>query len=282
MNEEKAWDFASDFTGYEAACLIAGVKPLPTEGKTDEIWPIIRHMKKSYYAGVRELTNDALQNRSGEPIIQGRLVGLMINPLKDRTPEKTHLWSIEVEDLICRYDTVYKNSALSESLDISRNTAAKLSDEEFILRYEEWDDRFDNDVLKLKRSTANEIKTWASEYVHEFDDQRFSRKELNRWLIDNNFSSKYNFLLPTQHVAAPKALSTNEKNTLLTLIGALYLSLEQKFDHNATSRLKQMVERMGVRISDDTIRSKLEEARLAIETKGGTEDILARLRKAAS
>jgi hypothetical protein len=139
MDNGKAWDFALDFSGYEAACLIIGIDPYPIDGKDEKVKPIIHSMKNAYYGGVRSLTNDVLQNRSSNAIINGQYVGGMVNPLKDRMPTKNHLWSIEIEGLTDRYNILYESSGLSESFEISSNVAAQLSKEDLQLRHKDYE-----------------------------------------------------------------------------------------------------------------------------------------------
>ena len=285
MSDGNEWDFSPDFSGYEAACLIRGIDPYPVEGKVDQIRPIILRMKNSYYGGVRALINDVLESRSSNSIINGQYVEAMINPLKDRTPKKNHLWSIEIEEMINRYNASYANIGLLDSLEISTNIAEQLSQEDLQLRYKEWNDKFDIDLPKKQRLAAKEMKSWASDETHEFDSQKFSREELSRWLIDNNFSSQYDFIKPVQKVTfeKPSSATTHERNTLLILIGVLCHKL-MKNDRNATATLEKIAADLGVKLGDDTIRKKIREAAALVEERqqAAITDGALKLKKMAS
>jgi hypothetical protein len=130
------------------------------------------------------------------------------------------------------------------------------------------------------------MKTWASDETHEFDAQRFSRKELSRWIVENNFCSQYDFIKPAQQFSSTKSISaeTKEKNSLLLLIGVLCCTLQIKFDHTATSKLRNMIDKLGLQLSNDTIREKIRQAAAVIEQKqpGSALETLSELNKLMS
>jgi hypothetical protein len=286
MNDGQAWDFATDFSGYQAACLIIGIDPYPNAGQDDKIIPIIDRMKTSYYRGVRLLTNDALQSRSSRSLFRNQYIGALINPLKDRTPKKDQLWSIEIEGLILRYNTAYQSNWLSQSLEISSDIAENLSNEEIRQRSKEFEEKDDDDLSKREKLVAEELKNWAYEENHEFDMQKFSREELGRWINENNFRSQYDFIKSAKQISPTKSSSavTKERNTLLLLIGVLCHTLQVGPDHNAATKILRMVEKLGLTLSDDTIREKIREAAAAIKEKqqGPVSDIVSTLNKLES
>jgi hypothetical protein len=67
---------------------------------------------------------------------------------------------------------------------------------------------------------------------------------------------------------SPKEINTTERNTLLTIISALChqsgIAIEER---GVAGRISRMTEKIGVPISEDTIRNKLKEIKEVVDTK---------------
>lgn len=121
---------------------------------------------------------------------------------------------------------------------------------------------------------ARQCPPWVRIAVNEhgFARAEFSRAELARWFEarSDRFAPKYGFavrpaLESKEAASLEKPLATNERNTLLSIIGVMAVS-KYRFDPAPNSRLETLgtlrmdCEKEGISISDDTLRKKLREA----------------------
>lgn len=103
-----------------------------------------------------------------------------------------------------------------------------------------------------------------------FATQRFSRRELSRWLKDNNMKSVYKFNLEQPQALGvsgisrvesqpEKPLTNRERDTLLTIIGVL--CNEAKLDFNKHAKTAALIQgsasRLGISIGETTIENHL-------------------------
>jgi hypothetical protein len=111
----------------------------------------------------------------------------------------------------------------------------------------------------LHTAAADEGNTWLSRYIHEFDDEKFSRTELCRWLSDNHYQTDYTF--SSKAPKDDKPVTTNERNTLLVLIAALCAKAEiDPKGRGAASQLVRLASlETGVQLDDGTVLSKLKQ-----------------------
>lgn len=111
----------------------------------------------------------------------------------------------------------------------------------------------------------------------DFCSAVFSRDELLRWFKarEPRFTPKYSFASDAQSSTAgaaesqfgssAKPLTTTERNTLLSVIAAMAVN-KYRFDPTPGARLEMLgtlradCEKVGVSVSDDTLRAKLREA----------------------
>jgi hypothetical protein len=71
---------------------------------------------------------------------------------------------------------------------------------ELLIERDEWkainhaeNNRLRKECEQLYLVATRECREWLTMDAHEFDDQRFSRSELHRWVTENNLSSEYQF-----------------------------------------------------------------------------------------
>ena len=115
-----------------------------------------------------------------------------------------------------------------------------------------------------------DFERWLDFGNHSHHGQRFSRRELARWLKENNIKSIYSFDLQSSGTATErgnmhslhqgeKPLLTRERNTLLTIIAALCKDAGYDYTkHAKTAGLIQSTgEKMGVSIGETTIEGHL-------------------------
>ncbi len=111
-----------------------------------------------------------------------------------------------------------------------------------------------------------ESENWAG-VVNEFDEQRFSRSELQRWVTENGQQSQYQF---ASIVKAPqeKPLSTTERNSLLRVIAALcdYSNLRPE-TKGLAGKIMSMTDEIGSHVDDGTVLKILKQIPGAL--KGG-------------
>lgn len=149
---------------------------------------------------------------------------------------------------------------------------------------------FDNvlrkiDYLRPLRSEEINLSKWLSSFGSSiFPRQKLSRRVMHKWLVDNNIGSVYKFIknapmalgirddelrIPQkQKPPEPKPLTTNEKNTLLTLIAVLgdYAGLDVNA-RGAAKNISKLTEEFGAPITDDTIIKVLKAIPLALESR---------------
>ena len=95
---------------------------------------------------------------------------------------------------------------------------------------------------------------WTCEDVHEFDDQRFPRGELHRWITDNKLQSQYKFTANVEAAFSHKiSLLPTERNSLLVVIGALCHALGiVPNSSKSAGAIVRLVDAVGANLSDDT------------------------------
>lgn len=121
---------------------------------------------------------------------------------------------------------------------------------------------------------------WLSYGNHSHHGQRFSRREIARWLRENSMKSVYHFDL--QSICIPtdqgnisdahqteKSISSRERNTLLTIIAAL--CKEAKIDYKAHAKSAKIIRgtmaEMGVDVGETTIEGHLKKIANALESR---------------
>jgi hypothetical protein len=75
--------------------------------------------------------------------------------------------------------------------------------------------------------------------------------------------------LPNDKKVEDKPLKTTERNTLLTIVAALcgeHSDININ-DHGASTKIARMIERLGVQVSDDTVRRYLNKIPNALESR---------------
>lgn len=106
-----------------------------------------------------------------------------------------------------------------------------------------------------------------------FEDARFGRDEIHRWLQAIGATSKYAFSLPKQTTALAikddKPLGTRERNTLLTIIGLLCEGAGHDLSKHAKTAvaIKSAAALKGVDIGESTIEGHIKKAQEALEGK---------------
>jgi hypothetical protein len=187
-------------------------------------------------------------------------------------------------------------------------------DDEFEYEYEEYLDvsdhiRWQNSTLSsewmqllvdflyddLSNEPDREFDEWLADTdKSEFDEQRFSRIELDRWLKAIRLSSRYDFVKldeapkppfsaiinsppwgaprndkPAQKEDGEKPLGTREKNTLLAIIAAL--CHEANIDHTkpakAAGQVRHIMDGMGVQVGETTIEGHFKAIPGALESR---------------
>jgi hypothetical protein len=259
VDEYSHWNFAEEFTGREAAHLIAGCDPSSSEKDIDnKVFPVIKRLKKAYQDATKNFASMSRGFYSSFSVTNTAVIFIFKN-LEDIILGPDQILSLEMENLIEEYNYLYSK------LDVGSYIAHHSSDEVEELpippgrRYTD-NIQFGNEIIKL-------IVKWADTHTHEFDNQKFSRVQLNRWLRENNFPSHYTFSTDS---VSEKVLRSNERNTLLILIGALCKSLKLQYepmDHNTVGKVMLLVQQLGIHMSDPTIRSKLLQISAAVDHK---------------
>lgn len=120
---------------------------------------------------------------------------------------------------------------------------------------------------------------WLEYSDRAFHAQRFSRRELARWLRENGMKSAYRFDLASSDTTgtdnsdelqrAEKPLSNRERDTLLTIIAAL--CKEAKLDHTKCAKTAGLIQstaaKMGISIGETTIENHLKRIPDALVTR---------------
>lgn len=137
----------------------------------------------------------------------------------------------------------------------------------------------DRDALSLYSILNEEFRLEpdyfiASEVEDEgFEDARFGRDEIHRWLQAIGATSKYAFALPKQTTALAikddRPLGTRERNTLLTMIGLLCEGAGHDLSKAAKTAvaIKNAAALKGIDIGESTIEGHLKKAKEALEGK---------------
>lgn len=267
------WDYAESFTGREVAHLIAGFDPsLPNQETENKIRPIVTRMKKAYYLTLRTMIEE-IKEGSGFFADAEKEQFFRTNPIKGRKSNGNSLWSCELEDLVKEYNDSYAAAEVPEDFHFSIYDQHKFSaDQLLILSNKYLQPEFEKEKEEWERiefSLSMPLFTWASEYIHEFDDQKFSRHEVHRWITENKLSSHYRFMQSDASLnISTKDISTNERNTLLLLIGALCNRVGiDPASRGAAGEVVQLARALNVDIDPDTVRSKLKDVPDAISTR---------------
>lgn len=261
MKDFGHWDYAEAFTGREAAHLIAGLDPSLANLEAEyKVRPIVIRMKKAYYQFVRTLVFDI--DKGAGTFVNGDTDHFIdINPIKRRKPEAGALWSVEIEDLVKEYNTEYSAAGVPEDLEfcnadratVTLAQAAKHNEKRLSEENEETNAHWRDVIYGFEKPLFD----WAHGDIHEFDDQKFSRLELHRWISENNYPSVYAFSPRVQ--GAEKPVSTHERNTLLVLIAALCAKagIDPK-ERGVAGQLVRLAEtELGVVLDDGTVLDKL-------------------------
>lgn len=266
LDENSHWNFAEHFTGREAAHLICGYDPSSTEiDINNKVQPVVKRLKKSYYDATKSFSSldKSLFDFSD---IDGDIPVFKVFGIFDMVPKQDQIWSLEMEILIKEYNHHYGE------LRSKKNFGHQIgNEEEEVEQMENVVQRVKfTDDFRLIGKMVEPITKWTQDYIHEFDDQKFSRIELSRWIAENNFSSRYSF---SAIKSAEKALRSNERNTLLIIIGALCKQLKLQYDpldSNTVGKVMAFVNNLGVDLSDPTIRDKLHKISDAVDHNKST------------
>lgn len=257
------WDYADEFTGREAAHLIAGFDPSSRDYETEyKILPIIKRMKKSYYRTVSEFVFQ-LTTGAGFTIDEKNQNFATVNPLKRRTASGDELWSAEIETLIANYNAEYRYAMIPEEFEFSISDKVDIPTAELNRRAQAtlrsyFDDEHQR-VNDLESTIRAPLFSWALADIHEFEEQRFSRDELRRWTAEIALPTEYKFAKKENSQRdGEKSLTTTERNTLLVIIAALCKKATiEPAQSTATAEVVRLVDGIGVTLSDDTIRKVL-------------------------
>jgi len=107
-------------------------------------------------------------------------------------------------------------------------------------------------------SSVAEGEAWLGAESHEFDDQRFSRQELNRWISENKYPTLYKF-----EVFASKedgVLNPKERGTLLVMVAALCKAAEIDYTvRGASTKIVRLLDKIGVPIDSGTVLTVLQQ-----------------------
>ncbi|MRW83024.1 hypothetical protein GJ698_02830 [Pseudoduganella sp. FT26W] len=160
MQHVNHWDYAERFTGREAAFLIAGFDPSSNLLEDSyRVQPIIRRMKEAYYSACSDFRFDVDGAAESD--------GLMFSR---NTKAEGNLLSIEIATLVRDFENsefAKKDIFLAKDLSAKYEAAFSLAFDPLI--------------------------AWNGSDAHEFDDQYFSRSELQRWITANGLASSYLF-----------------------------------------------------------------------------------------
>ncbi|NTB05807.1 hypothetical protein [Agrobacterium tumefaciens] len=225
------WDYAEAFTGKEAAHLIAGLDPSLSNPETEyKIRPVLTRMKKAFYETVRNLASE-FTDGAGFFADDDHEHFAWVNPAKRRKPEGPALWSVEIEELIANYNHRYIAAGIPEDFEFCESDRGNTSVEEVVRRREK---RFGEENEKeiahwqdVENELHSALSSWAYAYIHEFDDQKFSRAELHRWISENGFPSEYQFEMIALPAAEPggsdgqQEVSAKSEASYLNIIGSL-------------------------------------------------------------
>ncbi|WP_313632405.1 hypothetical protein [Massilia timonae] len=269
------WDYADDFTGVEAASLISGLDPsiLSNENR-NKFHPVLIRLKKSYYEATKRLTTDSLNSIVRQINVDGRKLTISINPFKNRTPVGSELWSIEMEGLFRNFNISYDKLNIANYIDLSSDEVKSIfepmsSEQKLVYFNKMLEQRLRNgshmDAENAIRQLRKPFHKWASDYIHEFDEQKFSRAEINRWLSETKLTTRYKF--STTQIDN-KELRSNERDTLLIIIGALCNKLDHyPMNRDTASSVARLVNALGVKMDVETIRPKLQQVPNAISNR---------------
>jgi hypothetical protein len=252
VNDFNHWDYADEFSGRDAAYLIGGINPSSNNAEDSyRALPIIKRMKKAYYSSCSDYRDDFEYLAEDDRLMFSR-----------NTKNPSNLLSCEIETLIKNYE----NSEYVKSGDSfhSSGTGPKL------VKYQddEGNEVFLKDLDDKGHDAIGPGILWKMSDHHEFDDQYFSRSELRRWLADNKFPTKYHFLDRNELSSAGRALSTTERNTLLTIIAALCNYSDIKHDARGVApRIEGMTTDIGATVTADSILKVLRQIPAALESR---------------
>jgi hypothetical protein len=225
------WDYAEAFTGKEAAHLIAGLDPSLSNPETEyKIRPVLTRMKKAFYETVRNLASE-FTDGSGFFADDDHEHFAWVNPAKRRKPEGPALWSVEIEELIANYNYRYIAAGIPEDFEFCESDRGNTLVEEVIRRrgkrFGEENEKETTHWQDIENELHTALSNWAHAYIHEFDDQKFSRAELQRWISENGFPSEYQFemiVLPAVETGGPggqQEVSPKSEAAYLHILGAL-------------------------------------------------------------
>ena len=261
IDENSHWNFAEEFTGREAAHLICGYDPsLNDVDISNKVQPVIKRLKNSYYNATKSFST-VDQGLFSIVSIKESKPAFRIFSLYHWTPRQSQIWSVEMETLIEEYNYLHGTLISDKHIEHEvNNDIEEVGQKENVVRYIKFTDNF-----RLIDQMMRPMRKWVDDYIHEFDDQKFSRVQLSRWINENNFPSHYSFSTVNP---SERALRSNERNTLLIIIGALCKRLDLQYDpldSNTVAKVMALVSALGVNLSDPTIRDKLHKISAAVD-----------------
>jgi len=148
-------------------------------------------------------------------------------------------------------------------------------------------------IFWLIEGEVDPLEDYLSRLKPDVADETFSRKELARWVRNNNVPSIYRFDLEASVPATPSASgatvpqaatpaqgtaddtpaataapNSRERNTLLRIIGGLAMATYKMNIHGRMDGITEILEDLaqhGVTVSEETLRGKLREAARLID-----------------
>lgn len=136
---------------------------------------------------------------------------------------------------------------------------------------------FESLALKREAALVTDIRSahdfvdWLHSEAALYENQRFSREDVIRWLAVVGLRSRYRFAAGGQVNEVKASLSTTERNTLLKMVIGMAIK-GYGYDPNAPrSEIPKVIaddlSGLGIDITDDTVRKWLRQARDAMLPK---------------
>lgn len=224
MTDLWKWDFASEFRLYEAAALIAGIDPAVIVAETEP-------------AKDNPRIFDYHDNPKIKPVVE-RMMRSFFSALDLYSALQKGVWGNSCAE---PQPELVLRSAPMELIPMT----------------------IENLRVPLDANVQDALNAWANsgEDPSIYETEKFSRKELSRWLTANRLRSVYEFAqIPAAGDQHPdRSLGTKERHTLLVIIAAL--CVEAKCDYQKVAKtagtIRNVALAMGVSIGETTIESHL-------------------------
>lgn len=239
MTDLSKWDYAAEFMLYEAAALIVGIDPAKIYTETEPAHD-----------------NPRIFDYHEHPLIKPVVVRMKHD-------------FFDAGDLYLAMHKGHWHHAHGEPLPelVLRSRAMEIIPLEI-----------GSKLLPLSPATLNALKTWLdSGDSMNYETCTFARAELARWLAVNRLASVYTFAQNAtsqsqernRTIPVEKPLSNRERETLLTIIGALCEDAGYDYTKHAKTAglIQSTAAKMGVSIGETTIEGHLKKIPDALGTR---------------